>query len=360
MSYKEFMELGLSTTNVNAITPKVIADAIDDVARHELVVAQVFRELKEPRKQNARRIEIPKYVNYVTISENVTPGNSIAASSFSYGAITVDISKSGIRLELDKEAIESPTRNILKDGLYLAGKEYSTEFDKIATTIALDLKTGTISSWTGGTIGTSTFTPIVSILTASSGVTITNVDYPDGQVALASSVSAGTVTFLYSNIVKGTSRFKGVRDPGTLRVYDILDLRGTLVNSTIYPDVALVNDIDLPNLVYDAAQVGAEVFVNSRTYSDKEKLLNGEIGQLLDIKLVKSGLVPEGACILVDTSRLGYDVTVRELEGEVEDRPEIDRKWYHFWGERGFKVSDTFAVGVLVNAKTGQYPAKSL
>jgi len=34
--------------------------------------------------------------------------------------------------------------------------------------------------------------------------------------------------------------------------------------------------------------------------------------------------------------------------------------WYNLWAERDFGISDTLAVGIITNLKTGTYPAADL
>ena len=119
----------------------------------------------------------------------------------------------------------------------------------------------------------------------------------------------------------------------------------------------MVNPVDLIDLLYDAA--GNGLFTSVREYTVENGVLNGEIGQIGDIKLIKSALVPEGVGLLVDVERVGYQIVSRNFEGTREDFPEFDQIRYHLYSERDFGVSNSLAIGVLVNAKSGRYGAVS-
>jgi len=356
LNEREIVELALGTQDVKAITPDVIAKTIDEVSRHKRVFSQLFRENRDLVGKPGRRLIIPRFVSNIAVSSEVGEGTSISPSTFSYEGTTIDVVKFGIRFEIDKEAIETPVRDILKDALAISGREWANELDKRAMTIALDLKTGTITSWSGGTLGAAT-APVVQIISVN-GATIDSVDYYKGSVVLTGSVSAATVTYLYSNRCKSTGLYIDVNTAEYLKIWDVLKLRSTLVANSIYPDVLIVHPREVETLLYDPDCMS--LFVSIREYSDKQEILNGEIGQIADLKVLASGQVPEGIGILVDSNRLGYDVIKRDLTGTKEDKPEYDQVWYHLWSEREFGVSDTLAIGIAVNAKTGKYKAAHL
>jgi len=198
-------------------------------------------------------------------------------------------------------------------------RKLAEELDLRAQTIALDLKSGTITSWTGGTLGSTTLTPIVSISSVSPGATVSAVDYYDGKVLLSSSVPAATVTFLYSDRCKSSGLVVDASEKSKLTTWDLLKLRSTLLAASVSPDIVIVNSNEITTLLYD-----------------------------------------EGAAIMVDSSRFGYQVIKRELEAKKEDRPELDRTWYHLWTEREFAVTDDNAIGIVVNAKAGSFSASDL
>jgi len=356
MREKDLVELALGTADVQEITPKIIAKTVDFVSRKKTVVAQLFRENRDLEKVKARSIVLPNVTESITV-ESVSEGGSVSTSStISYTGTTVEVSKFGIRLEIDNEALETPVRDVLKDFLYEAGRKLAEELDLRAQTIALDLKPGTITSWSGGTLGSTTLTPIITISSVSPGATINAVDYYDGKVLLSNSVSAATVTFLYSNRCKSSGLVVDASEKSKLTSWDLLKLRSTLLAATVNPDIVIVNSNEITTLLYDPDV--STLFVNAKTYN--KDLINGEIGMIVDLKLVESPLVPEGVAIMIDSSRLGYHVIKRDVEAEEESKPAIDRTWYHIWTEREFAVVDDNAIGIVVNAKAGSYRASEL
>jgi len=356
MREKDLVELALGTADVQEITPRIISKTVDFVSRSKTVISQIFRENKDLEKVKARSIVLPNVTESITV-ETLSEGGTISSSStISYTGTTVEVSKFGIRLEIDNEALEMPVRDVLKDFLYEAGKKLAEELDLRAQTISLDLKSGTISSWSGGTLGSTTLTPIVTISSVSPGATINAVDYYDGKVLLSNSVSAATVTFLYSNRCKSSGLVVDVSEKSSLTAWDIFNLRSTLLAATVNPDIVLVNSTEVSTLLYDPDV--SSLFVNAKLYN--KDLISGEIGMIADLRIVESPLVPEGVAIMVDSSRLGYHVIKRDLEAEEESKPAIDRTWYHLWTEREFAVTDDNAIGIIVNAKSGSFSASDL
>jgi len=350
-------ELALGSADVAAISGQDIADSILELAYPKFVLSQLYKKVQIP--DGHKNVVVPLRPSAtINVSQNVVEGTSISLSSYSFTGQTISASKQGIRFEIDNEALESTKRNLMEDLLNEASNEWAKVQEQNAQTVALDLRTESISSWTNGTLGSTTFVPIIAITSVGAG-TISWVDYAKGSIALTSSISAGTVSFLYSNMCKNNNQFISVGDAGTLSLWDAFTLRSTLVANSMYPDIVLVNDIDLPTFLY-SRDIDANFLVTTKQYTTKENILSGEIGMLFPLKILCSPLVPEGIGVLIDSARLGYNVIKRPLEAVQEDRSEIDSTWYHLWSENSFVVADSFAVGVLVNAKTGQYPATNL
>jgi len=350
MKSKEIAELALSTVDVGVISPKIVADTIDKIAKKEAYLSQVFTEIDDYKDTTGRKVEIPKFVDYITVSSDVAENTSISPSSFSYQATTVQVAKFGVRAEFGKEAMKSATRDLVKDALYLAGLDYAVELDKRASTVLLNLSVGTIDSWSGGTLGTVTAgqSPIVQVLTVGAG-TVSSVDYYDGKILLTGSIGAGTVTYTYSN-----SRYAlDSTGKGTLSFTDILALRSSMcVNSTIYPSVLFVTPTDMVNFMKDT--------IVSNLFNSNTDGYNGKVGEILDISIVKSCILPVGNAVFVDPTRVGYSIIKRDLEGNVINKPEYDSIWYQLWGEKEYAVSNTLAIGLISNIKSGQYSAANI
>ena len=339
------------TTQVEAITPKQISKEILESSRHWTVFSQIFKENRDLEKLAGRKIVLPKLENSLTVYSDLSEGSSVSPSSISYEGVTVEVAKFGIMIPIDNEALESASRDLISDITEAAGRALATELDLRAATIALDLKEGTVTSWTDGSIGAAT-APIVRI-TSVSGATIDSVDYYKGSIILTGSVSAATVTYLYSNRCRNTGQYVDVDEAEYLKVWDVLELRAKMVDNTVYPDLLLVHPRELQTLLYDPDCMS--LFTDVASYKDDS--LNGEIGKIGDLRILCSGNVPEGIGILVDSNRLGREVIKREIDLQLEEKPSQDQTWCMIWSEREFAVLDSYAIGIIVNAKTGQYGA---
>ena len=351
---KDIEKLALGTADVAAITAKAISDTIEEVARQTNVFAQLFkvnRDLVGAHKP--REIVFPKKSTGISVTWGVSPGSSVSPSSFSYEAVTISVQKVGIQLQFTNEALEMALRDVIEDHIYEAGLEYAEAVDARAQTVLLDLKKGTITSWTGGSIGAAN-APIISIESVS-GATISSVKYDEGSVILTGSVSAATVVYTYSNRLKTTGLWVGASSPGSLSPKDILRARAKMIGKYRDPDVVVINPVDTTTLFFDPNVK----LVDASQYGAREPLLNGELGKLFGMKVIMSTGAPEGCAILVDTKRLGYDVRKRELEGIRKDKPDLDSVFYYFWAERDFGVVDDYAVAAVVDAANSDssYPA---
>jgi len=351
---KTLEELGVGTADVAAITGKAIADSIEEVARGACVFAQLFKPNRDlVGAGKPRQIQFPKKGTGISVTWGVSPGSTVSASSFAYDAVTVSVEKVGIKLEFTNEALEQALRDVIKDHIYEAGLEYAEAVDDQAQTIMMDLKRETVAI-SNDSVDAATNVPILRIISVS-GATIANVQYDTGTITLTGSVAAATVVTEYPNMQKGNTMWVAATNAGSLSAKDLMRARAKVVGQKRNPDIVILNPVDLATLLFDTNLK----FVDASAYGDREAILNGEIGKIFGMKVLLSTRAPEGAAIVVDSSRLGYDVIKRDLEGHRQDKPEYDSVWYNFWAERNFGVADTLAVALVVNAASSDstYPA---
>jgi len=345
---KSIEELALGTADVNAITAKAIAATIEEVARGEVRFAQLFKQNNDLlRDGTPRQIQFPKKGSGISVTWGVNPAGTVAPSTFAYDALTVTVTKAGMRLDFTTEALEQALRDVIKDHVYEGGIVYSETIDDVACSIMLNLTTTTATI--ASSLGTFANTPIFKIVSVGAG-TISQVAYDDGVVTLTGSIPA-TIT---AQAVQ-SRMYVAATAPGSLSVKDIQRAKAKMVTQHIHPDVLLFNEADYASLLFDTNAK----FIDYTQYGGKEPILNGEIGKLIGLKVITSTRIPQGNAVLVCTKRLGYDVHKRELNGVREDKPEYDSVWYHFWAERNFGVSDTLSVAVVVNAQSADYVYKA-
>jgi hypothetical protein len=351
MKEKDIMELGLGSVDVVSITGSYVAKVIDYSAKEQAVFSSLFRPVSIP--EGYGKILLPLGKSSITF-EIVNEGNTVSTeSNYYYNAQTVTPIKYGAILKCDMEAVESPTRIVFDDLLLEGSKEWTRMLEERASTVALDIRSSSITSWSGGTLGSTSLTPIIGI-TSVTGGTISSVDYYDGKVLLTGSTSGATVAFTYGNRCStlGTGLVKDATSKGSLTLDDVLSLSNSMTANTVHPDILFVHNIDLRNFAKDTE------FQNYLIYGESKR--KGFIGRALGLTVVTSGILPEGLGILVDSERLGWDIHKRDLEGIKQEFPSEDRIYYHLWAEREYAIADTLAIGVVTNIKTGLYPATNL
>jgi len=347
---KEIEELadvaGVGTVAVAAITPKVISRAIIEVARGSRVFAQFFRDNRDLMGQGTpHEIAFPRKGTGVTVAWDVGQGTSIGPSSFAYSATTIRVKKAGLRLQFNNEALEAAMRDVIADHIYEAGQIWAEQLDDVAKTVMLDLTTQDKAFTTSGTITLSTF-PIISVDDTSH--TISSVDYDTGTVILSGSVAAGTLNVVYAggSIQSASgSHYVVAAAINTITAQNILNARAKIVGKNFHPDVAIMNDADIPGFLYDSNVK----WLDAWAYRGKGPLLNAEVGQLFGLRVVTTTRAPAGVAIVLDSSKLGYNVMKRDLKGVREDKPEYDQVWYHYWSELNFGKTEPWAVALVVN-----------
>ncbi len=353
---KEIKELSLGSIDVAAISSDYVTPKVLTVRNGNMVLSQLFQEVQLP-KGNRRGIipSIPSAT--LTVNYDVPEGSTLSESAYSYNASTVSTKKSGIYIAVDKEAFGT-SQPFLDQLASEMGTSLAQSDELRAQTVILDLRVGRITTWEGGTLGTSGLTPIIEIQSVS-GATVSSVDYYDGKVLLTGSITEATVTFTYSNRcgTVGTNQCVDAINKGVLSLDDLLNLRAVMNANSIRSDVFLLNDDDLKSFLYDSS---VSCFVSVRQYTDRSNVLNGEMGQIGDTKILVSRYVPSGVGILVDSLRIGYDVVSKKLWSSVENKLDYDQIRIRCWEDHEYAIGDTLSVGLVVNSRTGSFPAADM
>jgi len=340
-------EGGLGTVGVIAITPKVISGAIQEVARGERVYAQFFKSNRDIMGAGKpHEISFPKKGTGIAASWDVAQGTSIASSSFAYDATTIRVKKAGVRIQFNNEALEAAMRDVIADNIYEAGLIYAELLDDVAKTVMLDLVSGSATVTTGSltTFATSTG-PIITATPGTGTIKSGGIDFATGVITLNGSLTADTVTVVYSgSSIAAGSLWVRSATATTITAKDILLARAKIIAQNRHPNVCIMNDEDIANFLYDTNTK----WIDAWAYRGKGPLLNAEVGQMFGLRVVTTTRAPTGVAAVIDTSRLGYHVHKRNLRGVREDKPEYDQVWYHYWAEENFGKTDDFSVGLVV------------
>lgn len=352
---KSIEELALGTADVAAITPKIISRTIEEIARGERVFAQFFRQNRDLMGMGKpHEIIFPKKQTGITATWDVSPGGTVQSSTMTYDATTIRVKKGGIRLEFTNESLEAAMRDVIRDHVFEAGLIWAEQLDSVAKTIMLDIAAGasTFTAAVGKTSETvpAAWAPILEISTVD-GNTLDRVDYYDGELYFAETIPSSTITFTYANRPNSNTMTVSVLSGETLTAWDMLQARNKVIAQNRHPDYYIMNDSDLPGLLYDSKVT----FFDASAYGSRTPLANAEIGKMFGLRIVTTTRAPEGAGIVLDSKRMGYDVHKRDLRGYREDKYEYDSVWYHFWSERNFGVTDDLTISLVVGGKTGDY-----
>jgi hypothetical protein len=343
---KKIETVSLEPSDVSAITGEYITEELLKARNNKVVVNQLFKKAVLPKGFSTG--VVPKVPVASLNVYSISAGGSIAESSYAYGGVTVTPTKRGIYISVQNEALKQSARPIMKELTSEFSDAITTDLDLSGMTVALGLVSETIDqlSFSGGTLASGLHTPIVRV-DSITGQTISSVDYYEGKMLLSGSMSAGTVVYTYSSVAENNGLYVVTGTAKTITANDILTVRGSLNANSLSADVVLVNDIDLPNLM-DSSN---GIFVNAEQYTDKESLLNGEKGQLVDLKVLSSPNVPRGISVVLDSSRLGYDVTARDLWVTVEDYPTNDEQRLRVWIEQIYSYGDTMSLGIVTGGQ---------
>ena len=341
---RNIQELALGTADVVAITPKVIAKTIEEVARGKRVMAQLFKENRDLMNQAGDQISFPKKGTGIAFEWGVGAGQTVSASSFSYDAVTISVVKVGGNLRFDREALDNALRDVIKDHITEAGEVYAETLDAVAWSVAVGKKAVNIVI-SNGSVGTTSSLPLISIKSVTGG-TISSVDYSTGTIILTGSVSSATVQAYFADNIKSTGL--KVAGGGTLTGKQILQLKAKIEGENYHPDVFICHPDHLADLLYDTNTK----FLEASAYGSREPLLRGELGQVFGMKVLVTSRIPKSSAIMVDTSALGYRVIKKPLESIREEKPEYYQIWYHLWGRENFGVVNTLAIGMITGLTT--------
>jgi len=357
--------LRLGTADVVAITPKLIADSLLEVARLKNVWMQFFNPI-DISAQAGLQIEFPKENSGIGFTWDVSPGSLVTGTSMSYDATTIRVKKLGGMFELDREVLQSGIRDILKDHIYQAGLVYKESVDTIAYTVALGEATGNFAISTDGYTlnfgGTYPILEIVSVDVTDYAHTIAAINYVTGTIYDSAGNStiegAGGVTIAYKYAATATVAVHGVVQSGSdsggsVSARGLAVGRAELIAKGRDPTFAVIKDKDIPNLLYDPNVS----FLDASAYGGREPLMNMEIGKLWNQRVITTSRdLPDGVVVLIDKDRMGKWVSKRPLEAHrAVEEYQYDRVTYYLWSQFNAGVTDDQAI-CLVLFGTSSYP----
>lgn len=334
---KDIFELAnTTTTDVTAITPKVISATIEEIARAKRVFAQFYKENRDLMNTGGTQVEFPKKGSGVVVQTGLSAGSTLDTGKITYDATTIAIQKSGIGIGFNGEALRQVRRDIIRDAIQEAGEAWADSRE----TLAIEAMFPTVNIVaSGASTVTATGTIIIGIKSTVGPVSSVIIDTNSAVVF----GGAGTVTAWYIPTTAGARATSATG--GSLSPKDILAGRTSIVSHNYDPDIIIINPKRLADILYDPAVN----FVQSWAYRGEGPVVNGEIGQIWGMKVVVTNKCPTYGVIMLDSENLGYNVKRLELELKKDEYSGMKTDSLYFWGfaEENFGVVNNEAYGAV-------------
>lgn len=345
----EVQELGImTTTDVTAITPKVIANVIEEIARDKVIWAQFYKVNTDLMRNGGTEVVFPKKNSGIVASWGVSAGTGLTASAMSFSAVTIPVIKGGVGIGIYGEAIRQSNRDVISDNLKEAGEVWASTTDVVAweamfpSTTATACNNGTFVAASISVLGIKAVNP-----TTLTGFTIVNLG-TSSSITYATDV-VGTITYWYT---PSTCGYRGASaGASSLTAKDIINVKSAIGNYKYKPKVLVVNSERLTDLLYDANAKFLE--------SGRDHVYNGELGQLWGLKVVVNCYCSTFAAVMIDPDALGYQVVRKNLDMKRDEYTGMSMDCLYFWGfaEKGFGVVNARAYGAI--AVKGTYAVAS-
>jgi hypothetical protein len=337
-------QLQLLPSQVEAITPKVIADVILEIRREKAVWTQFFKENRDLARTGGDAVVFPKKAAGIVVQENLSPLTQLNVSNITYDAVTISVKKHGIGIGIAGESIRKAMRDVVADQIREAGLVWSDLEDRLALEAMFPQDTKTASA--AGTIAAAG--PIVGIYKKDDNVSQVINTTGGGSIVFT---GAGTCTYWYVPSGVQVTFTSG----SSITAKDILMERAKMQTNIVSPSVLLLAPDNLVDIIYDPAVK----FVEQAARTGEGIPYNFEIGRLWDMRVVVSGRVPKLAAVLIDPTYLGYKVIREELRLQRDDVTGMSRDALYYWGfgEFAYGVLTKDAYGAVV--KTGTFDASA-
>jgi hypothetical protein len=341
---KDIFELAdTQSSDVTAITPKVISATIEEIRRGKRVIAQFYKENTDLISSGGTEVEFPAKGSGVVITTNMSAGNTITTGNMEYTATTIAVKKHGVGVGFYGEAIRQTKRDIIRDAILEAGEVFADAMDTIA--LEAMFPKVTITAGSASTVDTAS-TLVIGIQS-----TIGNISSLVTNTTMSAVVfgGAGTVVAWYIPTTAGGRKTSATG--ASLSAKDLFNTRVEIEGYNFKPDVVIINPLRMSEILYDPATK----FVEAWTQRGGGPAYTGEIGQIWDMKVIVSTKAPIYGAIVLDSKSLGYEVRRMDLELKRDDITGLKTDMLYFYGftETNFGVVNKRAYGAV--ALTGTF-----
>ena len=342
-------ELQVTTADITAQLPKIIAKGIEEARRPKLYMLQLFRENRQlvgkPGKE--LHVTVGGRMGYAIVGEGESLSSALSAQEKSLTDVTITPIKIGSWTQITKEAIKSAQIDLidmhvetltldmaegLNTYLYqtLVGTVSTTETIAGADTDTYDLSYGKILK-------------VNSVKVDGDATTGYSVDYYDGKIKLASSVATGSsieVSYIYTN----RTYVLDASTAGKLSYSDIINARAKVIANRFTPNVMVVSP------VLEADLLKTDQFIDVSKYGDREPILNGEIGKIAGLKVIPESTAYD-VLVVTDAPKQGIVVWKQPLEILDKDDPDTYSIKIYAYELVGAETLFDEAVCIVVNTQ---------
>ena len=338
------MELDLGTTDVTAITPKVISSVIEEIRRAKRVFAQPYKSNKDLIESGGTQIAFPKKKSGITATFDISAGDGISASNMTYDAVTIAVKKGGIALGFQGEAIRQANRDVIADALKEAGEVWADTLD----IVALEAMFPSAEAKPSGTGTVAVSFPVIGIKSIADTSKFTHIINTTSASSLVVT-GANTIAYWYVPATNAGGETVGARrvttSAGSFSAKDILLARSDIISKNFEPDICIMHPDVLTDILYDPSVK----FLEKSVYRGEGELYNGELGRIWDLRVIVTTKCPRYGIILIDSGDLGYEVTRKPLKMVRDEYTGMSMDVLYFWGfgEINYGVVNAGAYGAV-------------
>ena len=324
---KSLEELQLTTSDVTAVLPKVIAREIETAARPRRYGRQLLRENADLLGRPGRTIDLP--VRGAISAGRVNEGATSTIVKSAYSTIPVTPFKISAHFVVTQETINAMEMDVIEDFFDEAGHAMADAED---TEIIHELIAGQTTALTETFNGDNTtvkfslakdlVTDIDVVTVDATPTTAYTFDYVAGDIKFGTAPGTGTdnisISYWYWADTRAAAR---VFEANTVALFGLVDMtkgRETVRVQKFSPDVMVI-PVELEDDILNNSQ-----FVDVSQYGGREGILLGEVGKIVGMKVLTTTQLFSGTVIYIDTSRCAKYVAKRNLEVKRDDLPATD------------------------------------
>lgn len=324
---KSLEELQLTTSDVTAVLPKIIASEIETSARPRRYGRQLLASNRDLVGRPGRSIHLP--VRGGIVAGRVAEGATSTILKSAYSTVEVTPFKISVHFIVTQETINAMEMDVIQDFFDEAGHALADLEDleilrevHSGETIQTMSENGD-SAATTFDLGKTYVTEIVSVTVGGSDESDYTVDFIAGHIEFGSAPATGTdnvvVTYYYWDTTnRNTTQ---VFEASTVTQFGLIDMvtgRTKVRNQKFNPGVMVIPVTAEAEVLTDAQ------FVDASQYGGREGILNGEVGKIAGMRVVSTTQLYEGTVVYIDINRAGKFVAKRDPEVKRKDLPETD------------------------------------